>query len=180
MPAEQSSYLCDVEMDTTQRMRVLSYVFDDIFEVTMGRFTQKDIIGAKKILDLGMGRGSVGGYSRGANPEVKLIGIDTVEYQGEDLYHLYDKRIIADLTQPQICEGLKGVDDVDLAIGVGLPPHVVTHLANNIGKIASSLGPGGIYLLVSDFFYKPEEVAAFTSYGGNLYIDNTILLLRGK
>lgn len=84
------------------------------------------------------------------------------------------------MTQPQICEGLKGVGDVDLAIGVGLPPHVVIHLANTIEEILPSLKPGGIYLLVSDFFYKPEKVAAFTSYMGNLYIDNTILLLRGK
>lgn len=174
--------LCDLIANTTKRVDDLDLVFNDVFKVTKDAFNITDILSAKKALDLGMGRGGVGGLLKKINPYVHLTGVDDVlDYQGGDLYQLYNQRIQGNLAEDKIWSALSDIRDMDLVVGVGLPPYVIEYLAKNFEKVKRLMSKTGVCIFVSDFNYnEPEKITPFIKFKGNAYIDNTILLSRGK
>jgi hypothetical protein len=177
-------YFCDVETPEG-RVPNLRLVFKDIEKSTQGVFTKKDIASSQKVLDLGMGRGSVGAVIKEINPKCQLTGVDSEKYQGANCYPLYNQRFCGDdgdLTKEKVWNKLKNNADFDLIISVGLPSQVITHLIKDIDRLKELMSQKGVLILISDASYKYDLLSIWyrplTLFKGSLVIDNSILIYR--
>lgn len=159
-----------------ERINVLEVVLHDVYQVTGGRVSAESFKQARKVLDLGMGRGAFGGVIRKISPQSELIGVDVVDYPERNLYSLYARRIINDVTGEEFWEQLKGIY-VDLAIGIGLPDQVNLYLINSVQRLVQHLNPAGAFILLSDLPYEGNW-SPFAVFQGKRIIDRSIFLLQ--
>lgn len=180
-PSEGPFY-CDVE-NPIKRMDYLRRVFSDVEQATQGVFTKKDVASARRVLDLGMGRGAVGGVVKEFNPDCQLVGVDSEDYQGETLYPLYDRRIRVGLTTEDFWRQIKDEKDFDLIISVGLPPQVTSNLIRqSYYGLKRLMSQKGVCILISDTPYDYDPIGRwykpFTLFKGSEDADISIFIFR--
>lgn len=80
------SLLTDKTDNVELRSEILEHVFINAGETTNGKISLDSIARATNLLDLGMGRGSIGELAKRINPSIKVTGVDLFEYKGANAY----------------------------------------------------------------------------------------------
>lgn len=175
-------FFCDTE-NPQDRKEALGFVFDDIYKKTRGEIKEQDIQSAKKVLDLAMGRGAVGGIIKDINPACQITGVEIIDcYSGRNLYDLYHKRLQGfqkgDLTSEEVWQEISKLNGIDLAISVGPPLHVLKAIIEHFPQVKQILAPKGICLLVTDVPLPNVQIDPFHQYHGDTAVGQNILLYK--
>jgi len=138
------------------------------------------------VLDLGCGRGSVGAFLRTIDPEIRLVGVDTVtNYQGENAYNVYAEIRTSDAEDELNSIFPKGAEKYDLIVSCGLPPKILSRLLTN-ENLLKVLKPKGAVLFIFDYWDNKNNVLSsliakgFQFRGGKHFVDQYILFWQDK
>lgn len=148
-------------------------VLADVFRVAGGRFNIGDVIGARSVLDLGMGVGGLGVAVRELDNNIVLVGVDDVRYQMENAYPTYGKlHVPTDATSSQTW---KKLGRFSLIISKGLPPGAINWLVENKTLLDAHLEDGGKAVFITDC---PVDTEGFSVFHGDMHMDKNILVRR--
>lgn len=162
--------------DVVRRMETMHGVLEDVERATDGRFRRDSLARAKRVLDLGMGRGAVGGVIRELNPRVDITGVDDQHYYGDVLYDSYNHRIIGDVSYGRTWDFLVAEEEAfDFVIAVGLPPEILESIAVNT-LLPKVMTPDATALLITDFFPDQRLMKGFEHFKGRVIIDENIYI----
>lgn len=136
-------------------------------EATMNGALNLDMVkNAKSILDLGMGRGSVGGALKeisSGNQTFHLAGVDMAEYP-DNLYQLYNTRIKGNITNKAVWDEMtKLIKPADLIISVGLPGEVLGGILQS-DVIEKILAPNGNAIHISEQGFNISNILSKYDY----------------
>jgi SAM-dependent methyltransferase len=169
--------LCDKEPPEIRKDTLKRIIFDrDIF-TPQGFLDRGKLKG--EVLDLGCGRGSVGGALAEINPEVEITGVDIItNYEGTNYLGQYKEVVSADAVEA-VQEFSRIGRKFDFVIAVGLPEHVTEGLIDS-GQLPQIVCPGGVALLIFDIPVKHSVIylagkEGFTYRHGRYLVDDNIL-----
>lgn len=160
-------------VEPEDRKRSLNFVLKDLEKMKV--FREGNLASFRRILDLGMGKGSLGPIIEKANPNCYLLGVDKIKYK-DNRYSSYDKTIIADICNDSFWQQFEGKEKFDLIIAIGLPPSAINYLIINNERLRNILKEKGVCVLCSDVEFDADMSKPFELKAGN-YPTNTSTLV---
>lgn len=163
---------CDA-VSLEDRVRLMEPLFADVEKSTGGVFNLERLLNAKKILDVGIGRGALGQFIRDKGAKGEIVGVEKVSgYCGKTGYDKYSRIDWKDVKDPKELDKLSG-EEFDLVIAVGIPDRSAEFLAGNFPKF--KLSPKGLMIIILDKGdYINGELYGFNNASGDFWIDGSI------
>jgi len=158
-----------------------AWMFKNIFNRDIFKpkgFLDQEIVKGK-VLDLGSGKGGLGIFLKEINPEIVIVGTDTVDYSKKGLIsdrysEIFQQEAVAFLEDVQ-----KSGKKFDLIVSCGLPYETIIRLIEKI-DFGQVLDQNGTALFLVDYQLDEETIAIAESKGfsirqGNYPIDLCII-----
>lgn len=168
------------KLDVELRSEILGHILEFTEDTTKGAFSLDVIKKAKRALDIGMGKGSLGVAMKAINPDLEIVGIDRDEHQDRKGLEAYKQRIIGSALNPDVWRKFQedGVQ-FDFITSVGLPPEVLDLLLSS-KNITSALSPEGTAILFTDAPVTSPDTKTWQQYQGSFVADNNIFIHKNN
>jgi SAM-dependent methyltransferase len=142
-------------------------ILPDLFASSYGMFTEADIFGSKRVLDIPCGVGGLAAAARRVGSQSVFVGVDSYDYgknsKAVNAHSEYEAIHIADITETGALDHIN-LKEFDLIFSMCTTPEVNLSIAKMMRK--GTFSSKAKIVLVSDLILDTKKFPEFVPYWG--------------